>query len=318
MKKIHHYLDGVREKEKLAPHTTLKIGGEAEFFYDASTSGDLLYAVKIASYLGAPYEILAGGSNVLVSDKGFGGLVIKVKSNKLNFEGDAIEVESGASLPLVMAKTSLKGFSGLEWSAGIPGTIGGALFGNAGSFGMSISDIVESVDIYDPERDEAKTLSKKDCGFDYRNSNFKKSNLVILRCKLNLKKGDKENISETIKNNLRYKRENHPIGILSAGCVFKNVNKKSIKDDSCFTREISGKFNSLGYIPAGLLIEMAGFRGYDIGDVMVSKKHANFILNKKGARAEQMIYLINQIKRKIKDQFGVVLEEEIRYIGFKI
>lgn len=310
-------MDGVREKERLALHTTLKIGGEAEFFYDALTPGDLLYAVKIASYFGVPYEILAGGSNVLISDNGFNGLVIKTKGNKLNFEGDTIEVESGASLPVVMAKTSLRGLSGLEWSAGIPGTIGGALFGNAGSFGISISDIVESVDVYDPEKDEAKTFIKKDCDFYYRNSNFKKSNLVILRCRLNLKRGDKESISETIKNNLRYKRDNHPIGIFSAGCVFKNVDKKSIKDNSHFAGEISGKLNSLGYIPAGLLIEMAGFRGYDIGDVMVSKKHANFILNKKGARAEQMIYLINQIKRKIKDQFGVVLEEEIRYIGFK-
>lgn len=314
MKKIHNYLDNIKEKENLARHTTFRVGGDAEFFHEVSSSLDLLRAIRTVSYLGMPYEILAGGSNVLVSDDGFSGLIVKIRGGKFNIDGGVVEVDAGAPLVNLMTKTASEGLSGLEWAAGIPGTVGGAVFGNAGSFGLSISNVIDSVDVYNPKKDEVMTLSNKDCNFDYRDSIFKKENLVILKCRLNLLKDDPIRIAKTINSNLRHKRENHLSGYLSAGCVFKNIDKKSIKStDDKFLREMA----RLEKIPVGFLIQEAGFKGHQIGDAMVSDRHANFIVNKGGACAEQIAYLINMIKNKVENQFGVVLEEEIRYIGFK-
>lgn len=314
MKKIHNYLDNVKEKENLARHTTFRVGGDAEFFYEVSNPLDLLHAVRTASYIGMPYEILAGGSNVLVADNGFSGLIIKIRSGKFDIDGSIVEAEAGAPLASVMTRTASEGLSGLEWAAGIPGTIGGAIFGNAGSFGSAISDAASSVDIYDPKKDEVITLSNRDCDFGYRNSAFKKDNLIILRCKLNLLKDNPSRIAKTINSNLQHKRENHPSGYLSAGCVFKNIDKKSIKaTDDKFLREMA-RFEK---IPVGFLIQEAGLKGHNVGDAIVSDRHANFIVNKGSACAEQIAYLIDMIKNRVEHQFGVVLEEEIRYIGFK-
>ena len=313
MKRIHNYLDNVKEKESLARHTTFRIGGDAEFFYEVSNPLDLLHAIRTVSFLGMPYEILAGGSNVLVSDNGFSGLIIKISNGKFSLDGSVVEVDAGVSLASLISKTASEGLSGLEWAAGIPGTVGGAVFGNAGSFGLSISNVIDSVDIYNPNNDEVMTLSNKDCDFDYRNSLFKKENLVILKCRLSLSKANPVDIAKTISGNLQHKREIHPSGYLSAGCVFKNIDKKSIKStDEKFLREMA-RFEK---IPVGLLIQEAGFKGYNIGDAMVSDKHANFVVNKGSACAEQVVCLINKIKNKVENQSGVVLEEEIRYIGF--
>lgn len=311
MNKIHQYLDNIKEKEKLAGHTTFRIGGEAEFFYEAADRSDLLFAAKTCSYIGMPFHILAGGSNVLVSDKGAGGLVLKVKNNKYSFDEDDLIAEAGVSLPFVVAETARRGLSGLEWAVGIPGTVGGALFGNAGSFGKSISDVVDSVDIYDPDKDEARTLGREECDFDYRNSIFKKNNLVILGCRLQLKKADSGEIKKSMQKNLQHKRQNHPVGIMSAGCVFKNVDKSAIKENANL---LGGAMSGFEKIPAGFLIEKSGLKNYSIGDAMVSGKHANFILNNGNASADQIVYLINQVKKRVHHQFGVVLEEEIRYI----
>lgn len=314
MKKIHHYLGNIKEKENLSKHTSFRVGGDAEFFCEVSNPLDLLHVIRTASYLGMPYEILAGGSNVLVADDGFSGLIIKIRGGKLDVDGSVVEAEAGTSLAGVMARTASEGLSGLEWAAGIPGTVGGAIFGNAGSFGSSMSNVISSVDVYNPKKDEVITLSNRDCDFDYRNSAFKKDNLIILKCRLNLFKDDPDRIVRTISGNLRHKRENHPSGYLSAGCVFKNIDKKSIKaTDDRFLKDMA----RLDKIPVGFLIQEAGFKGHNIGDAIVSDRHANFIVNKGNARAEHISYLIDMIKNKVENQFGVVLEEEIRYIGFK-
>lgn len=313
MKKIHHYLEGVKEKEGLARHTSFKIGGEAELFYNAKNSHDLVRALNVAISLGVPYEIIAGGSNILVSDNGVAGLVIKIGGNNFSIENNIIETEAGVSLAFLMSKAVSSGLAGLEWAAGIPGTIGGAIVGNAGSFEKSVSDVVESVIAYDPKNKEVISLKNKDCNFNYRDSVFKKGNLVILKSRLNLKPGDKDEIVKKIDENLSYKRERHPIGC-SAGSIFKNINKMKIPQSHFIP-----KYNVIKWsdkMPAGFLVDELGLKGYRIGNAIVSDKHGNFILNKGGASGRDISSLIELIKSRAKDRFGVVLEEEIRYIGF--
>lgn len=312
MSKIHQHLSGVKEKEKLAHHTTFKIGGDAEFFYLAKNSQDLVRALNAAISLGMPYQIIAGGSNILISDDGIAGLVVKISGNNFNIENSIIEIEAGVPLAFAVSKAALSGLSGFEWAAGIPGTIGGAIVGNAGSFEKSMSDVIESVVAYNPKKKEVLNLKNNQCGFNYRNSIFKNNDLVILKCRIFLKPGDKKEIARKIEENMAYKKARHPIGF-SAGSIFKNLDKRHIKNGSQFSKENIMKWHDK--LPAGLLIEELGLNGYRIGNAMISDSHGNFILNKGGASARDIASLIRLVKSRAKDRFGVVLEEEIRYIG---
>jgi UDP-N-acetylmuramate dehydrogenase len=202
-------------------------------------------------------------------------------------------VEGGMKLKEIVKFCLKEGLTGLEWAAGIPGTIGGAVYGNISAFGSSMSDLVEKVKIFDVKKEKVKTLSKKDCQFSPKQSIFKKQkNLVILSCLLKLKKGKKREIEKRIKEFLDYRKKNHPLEFPSAGCVFQNPKK----------------------ISAAELIEKAGLKGKKIGDAKISPKHANFIVNLEKATAKDVLELINLIKNKVKKKFGIKLKEEIQFL----
>lgn len=317
-KKLKKELVGnLKENEVLAGYTTFKIGGPARYFYIAKEYSDFIKAIKLASRLGIPYFILGNGSNILVSDQGFEGLVIKKKNgiSPCDFKILKNKIIAGAGVKLnMLTEASVNAcLTGMEWTAGIPGTIGGAVRGNAGAFDGQMADIVEKVIIL--YNNEKKILRKDKLDFSYRNSVFKKNKkYVILSVELKLEKGDKKAIKEKIKYILEKRHKISTPQYPTAGCVFKNPiikNKKIIKE---FEKDTGKK--SFGKIPAGYLIDRLDLKGKKIGNAVVGDKNANFILNVGNATAKDVIILISLIKQKVRNRYNVQLEEEIELVGF--
>jgi len=275
----------------LAKYTTFKIGGPADFFVEVEKEEELVKLLKLLRELNLPYFILGGGSNLLVADEGFRGIVIKIANCELRITNCKIIAGAGVSLGKLVELSAENSLTGLEFAAGIPGTVGGAVRGNAGAWGEAIGDKVKRVKVLTPQG-EIKWIDASDCQFSYRQSRFKKTKEIIWEVELELEKGDRKEIKEKIEENLA-KRASQPKEP-SAGCIF--VNPKPF--------------------PAGELIDKCGLKGKRIGDAQISPKHANFIVNLGNAKAADVIRLIKLIKEKVKEKFGINLEEEVFLLGF--
>lgn len=299
-KKLEEELAGVKKNVLMKNCTTYKIGGPAKYFFSAKTKENLVRALKAAKSLKLQVFILGGGSNLLVSEKGFKGLVIKIDIKNINFQEDKVMVGAGTDLTKLSYQLAEAGLSGLEWATGIPSaTVGGAIFGHAQAFGQKISDTLESVEILDTKKLKFKIFTKNQCRFSLKNSIFKKNkSLIIISAVFLLKKSDKKEIQNKIKEFLNYRKSCHPIDFPSAGSVFVNP-------------EIKGEV-----VRAGSLIEKCGLKGKRVGGAQISEKHANFIINLSNARAKDVLSLINLAKKKVKQTFGINLETEVQLLGF--
>ena len=294
---IKKILQGLKENVPLSVYTTFKIGGLARYFFIAKDKKALITAAKTAKKLNLPFFILGGGSNSLIFDDGFKGLVIKTQNSKIKIiNSGIIYAEAGAKLNDLVLFSAKKSLGGLEWAAGIPGTIGGAVYGNSGwpVNKKSISAVVKSVEVLDLGSDlKIRKISSRNCRFGYRQSIFKHNrNLIILGVYLKLHKGDKGEIKEEIARILKNKKEKTPPGF-SAGSVFKNPPGNH----------------------AGFLIEKCGLKGKKMGGAVISEKHANFIINLGAAKSKDVAKLIDIAKQKVKRKFGIQLEEEIQFIN---
>ncbi len=305
----------------LSGHTNFKIGGPAKFYFEATTSQDLAKAVQVANELSLPYIVLGGGANVLVSDNGFPGLVIIARNQQLKITGTEVKVEAGVNLGFLVQETVAAKLSGLEPLVAIPGTVGGAIYGNAGLPQVAkgcIGDWIKQVKVFSV--DKIIQLTKKECQFSYRSSVFKETKDIILEASLELIPGTYEASQELIKKYITA-RKNQPYNLASSGCVFINVSVTDDKQKEELRAKIKESktletFLTQGQIPAGWLIELAGCKGKQIGGVQVSTKHANYIVNTGDARAEEVIMLISYIKQQVRDKFGIELHEEVQYVGF--
>jgi len=290
----------------LKNYTTFKIGGPAKYFFAAKTKGDLIEAVSVAKKLRLPFFILGGGSNLLISDDGFKELVIKIENLKLKIENSKLIVDAGVSLSKLVDISTKRGLTGLEWAVGIPGTVGGAVFGNAGAFQKSMKNVVKKVEVFDTKELRIENYGLRDCRFGYKDSVFKRNkNLIILSVALKLKKGKKSEIKKKIKEYLNYRKETQPLNYPSAGSVFKNPSPSQV-----FLK----KFGRASGFSAGELIQKCGLKGKKIGQVQISEKHANFIVNLGNARAKDVKKLINLAKKEVKKKFKINLEEEIELL----
>jgi len=327
---VEKILPGIKKNILLRDYTAFKIGGRARYFFEAKTKEELIKAILLAKKFNLPFFILGGGSNLLVSDKGYNGIVIRFQISDFRFQKNKIIAGGGTPLAILVSEAAKNSLTGLEWAAGIPGTIGGAIWGNAGAFGSCMADLVESVEVLDIgdykisnfkfqiPKFKIKILKNKDCKFGYRESIFKKNkNLIILSAVLRSKKGKRKEIERKIRENLNYRRETQPLNFPSAGSVFKNY-ELGIKKYELIKKfpEIKN-FIKKGQIPAGWLIEKCGLKGKRIGKAKISEKHSNFIINLGGAKAKDVKKLIKLIKQKVKKKFGITLEEEVQYLGFK-
>jgi len=293
----------------LKNYTTFKIGGKAKYFFIAKTKEDLFCAITAAKKLKLPFFVLGGGSNLLVSDKGYEGLVINFKFSVFSFQKNKIIVGAGTRLGELVNASAERRLTGLEWASGIPGTVGGAVFGNAGAFQKSMKDVVKEVEVLDTKDLRFKIYDFKKCQFGYRNSIFKhKKNLIILSIIFKLKKGKKSEIKKRIKEYLNYKKERQPFDYPSAGSIFKNPSGFSVGELG-----EESKFSSSSFA-AARLIEKCGLKGKRIGQAKISEKHANFIVNLGNARAKDVKELIDLVKKEVKKKFKINLEEEIRFL----
>ncbi|MEK7624614.1 MAG: UDP-N-acetylmuramate dehydrogenase [Patescibacteria group bacterium] len=307
----------------LKNHTSFKIGGPAKYFFEAKNFKDLVKAVKEAKQKQIPFFILGGGTKLLVNDKGFNGLIIKIKSSGFKIQENKIISEAGVSLARLVIASIKANLTGLEWAIEIPGTVGGAVHGNCGAFGSSLSKIVKNIVVFNPDSFKIKTYSNKQCEFKYRGSVFSAHNEsasgekpnrdIILSAELRLKKGNPKKSLAVIKEYLKRRRERispYP----SAGSIFKNYELKSVNYEN---DPLVKKFPELeklikgDKIPVAYLIEKCGLKGKKIGGAKISEKQANIIVNFNKAKAENVSALIDLAKKKVKKKFRIVLEEEV-------
>lgn len=324
----------VKENEPLSNRTTFKIGGPAEFFLAAKTVDDAVRAARAARELGLPIFVFGGGSNILVSDEGVKGLVVKMANQEIAVDGVKAVVGAGAPTGLVAMRAAEAGLSGFEWAAGIPGTIGGAIRGNAGCYGGEMKDIVESVRVLDlsPEASAKcdggveRTLTNAECGFAYRDSAFKRApGRVIVAATLALAKAEGAEASKArLRRIILDRKEKQPVEYPTAGCMFMNWRPASEEDLESLRRAFDLDKDeqvprtAQASVPAGWIIDRAQLKGMKVGHVQVSEKHGNFFLNDGKASASDVVALTAAVKTRIRNMTnGIVqLREEVEYVGF--
>jgi len=308
--------DKLKKNEILAKHTNFRIGGPADFFVEAISGDEIVEAVKAVEAAGMPYFLLGGGSNVLISDDGFRGLVIKIANRQVEINGTTVTAGAGALTSMVAGKAIRAGLTGFEWAVTIPGTIAGAVVGNAGCYGGEIGEVVKSVKVL--RQNEIVELSKEDCNFQYRESIFKSpdNNDVILEVVLGLEECDSEKCRQKADEFIAKRKASQPFDNSSAGCIFKNYTFQNEEEVSKLKEalDVSEAMLANKSISVGWLIDQLGLRGVGVGDAAVSDKHGNFILNKGQATAKDVTELIGLIKQKVGDRVGIELEEEVRVI----
>lgn len=287
-------LPGIQLDEPLSRHTTFQVGGPASYFLASNDVPTIQKAVQLAAKAGLPVAALGGGSNVLVADTGFAGLIVNLNSTYCEVHPDGtIGADAGTVLSRVVRSAISANLSGIEFAVGIPGSFGGALAGNAGTGGHGIAELATSVTYLDA-KGELHTCSKSDLDVSYRYTRFKYASAeIIVSGALQLASGNPADIQVKVREAVE-RRSWQPKGAWCAGCVFKNP--------------------SGGH--AGKLIEQAGLKGKKIGGAMVSNEHANFVVNTGTATAEDIVILISYVKQQVRDQLGVQLAEEVRYLGF--
>lgn len=308
------------ENEPMNKHTSFRIGGPARLYYIANSADEAIRVFETAKELQIPTVTFGGGSNLLVSDDGYQGLLIQMANRNITIEGTRVMAESGVITGLVARKSVDAGLTGFEWAIGVPGTIGGAIYGDAGCYGGEMRDAIVSVDAYRIRDGQRLTLSKEECQFGYRESLFKREPYLILSCTLELKPSPDPAVGkQRMEDIMRQRKEKQPLEQSSAGCAFKNFEFSNEAEVELLRREVEVpesmlKNKSLG---AGWLVDQAGLLGQAVGQVEVSTKHGNFLVNRGQARAQDVIGLISLIKRKIRDEFGIEMHEEVQYVGFE-
>lgn len=301
----------------LSDFTTFHLGGPARFFVEVKDKNKLEEALQFAREKKIKWFILGGGSNLLVSDQGFDGLVIQINNRESEIQGTEIVVSAGLFLSEVVFLARKNNLSGLEWATGIPGSVGGAIFGNAGAYGSTIKDSITKVEILDLTQEKFlwKEYSVGDCHFKYRTSIFKqKKECVIFSAVFSLKISKEEEIEARMRDVIQKRKGKIPQNP-SAGSFFKNPIVENLKVLVEFEKDQNIKSRG-GKIPAGWLIDQLDLRGQKIGGAMISQEHANFIINAGNAKAEDVIILASLIKQKVRNRFGIQLEEEVQFLGF--
>ena len=283
----------IKIDEKLSEYVNFKVGGPADILLIPNSKEQVIKSIKICKENNIPFYLIGNGSNILVRDGGFRGVVLSLKNVKnIYVDGEKIEAECGVMLKEVSDKAIENSLTGFEFACGIPGTIGGAVFMNAGAYDGEISKVIESAEVID-ENCNIIRLSREELDFGYRSSLVMKKGYTVLSAVFKLEKGQVKTIKELIEDLTNKRESKQPLEYPSAGSTFKRPT---------------------GYF-AGKLIQDAGLKGYSIGGAAVSEKHSGFVINKGNATAKDITDLIKHIQDEVKKQFGVDLHPEVRIIG---
>lgn len=282
---------GVRD-EPMSKHTSLRIGGPADYFVRVTTERDLVGTIAVAREHELPVLMLGGGTNMLVSDRGVRGVVLKNDWSESSVDGTTITAASGTPLASVAAVAARNGVVGLEWMATVPGTVGGAVHGNAGAFGSEVKDVLVDATLMDLNGD-TWTVSNAELGFAYRTSNLQKTPIVVVSARFRGAPGDRATAVRRIKEIANERIAKQPLAQPNTGSIFRNP---------------GGDY-------AGRLIEAAGLKGATEGGAMISPKHANFIVNVGDATAKDVWKLMQRAQGEVRDRFGVELVPEVELVG---
>lgn len=286
-------INDIKIDEKLSEYVNFKVGGPADILLIPNSKEQVIKSIKICKENNIPFYLIGNGSNILVRDGGFRGVVLSLKNVKnIYVDGEKIEAECGVMLKEVSDKAIENSLTGFEFACGIPGTIGGAVFMNAGAYDGEISKVIESAEVID-ENCNIIRLSREELDFGYRSSLVMKKRYTVLSAVFKLEKGQVKTIKELIEDLTNKRESKQPLEYPSAGSTFKRPT---------------------GYF-AGKLIQDAGLKGYSIGGAAVSEKHSGFVINKGNATAKDITDLIKHIQDEVKKQFGVDLHPEVRIIG---
>lgn len=285
----------ILEMEPMSNHTTFRIGGPADLFAVPDTMEQAAAIVRICREQNYPFYVIGNGSNLLVSDEGYRGLILQLYRNfsEITVEGEEITVQAGAMLSVIAKKALAHSLTGFEFASGIPGTIGGAAVMNAGAYGGEMKDVLVEVTVLTKEN-EVKVIPVQELQLSYRHSVIPQNEWIVLGAKLRLKKGEEAQIRARMEELKEQRVTKQPLEYPSAGSTFKRPE---------------------GYF-AGKLIMDAGLRGYTVGGAQVAEKHCGFVVNRGGATAADVLQLMADVSDKVKEQFGVTLEPEVKMLGF--
>lgn len=286
--------DSIFLDEPMKAHTTFRVGGPADFYVTPSSPQQLSALVKLCKVQNMPYYIIGNGSNLLVGDKGYRGVIIQIykEMNRIIIEETELKVQAGALLSRIASEALGNELGGFEFAAGIPGTIGGAAVMNAGAYGGEMKDVLKDVTVLD-ENGDILIIEAEDLELGYRTSIIAKKGYVVVEATIALYKDSKEEIQAKMEDYKERRITKQPLEYPSAGSTFKRPE---------------------GYF-AGKLIQDAGLRGFQVGGAQVSEKHCGFVINKDNATAADVVELMKQVSEKVGEQFGVTLEPEVKRIG---
>lgn len=305
------------ERHPLAQFSSYNIGGPARYFIDARTPDEIMQGIALAREQKLPFLFFGGGTNLLISDEGFPGVVIRPNITHCEHDGVRMRVGAGVLMRDAIEYAAVHGLRGLEWAGGLPGTVGGAIRGNAGCFGGETKDSIESVEALNVETGARHEFSNAMCEFGYRTSVFKNhpGEYAILNATFALTPGDPVAIRSVMERNMQYRIERHPMEYPNIGSIFKNVDAQHVPADIRATIAHVVKTDPFPVVPAAYLIAESGLKGMSRGGAMISPKHPNFIVNVLDASASDVAELIELAKREVADRFGVTLVEEIQRVA---
>lgn len=287
-------ISSVKEEELMSKHTTFKVGGKVDYFVMPSSVGEIKDILLLCKNYNVPLFIMGNGSNLLVSDLGFRGVVLSIGNafNKIQIQDDILTVEAGALLSKISNVALKNSLTGFEFAGGIPGTLGGAVSMNAGAYGSEIKDVLLDVEVIDKDGNLI-TISNSDLEFGYRTSIITKKDYIVLSARIKLQRGNSDKIKEKMEELLIARKTKQPLEYPSAGSTFKRPE---------------------GYF-AGKLIQDAGLKGYRVGGAEVSQKHSGFVINIGNATARDIYNLIRYIQKEVYEKFSISLETEVKFVG---
>jgi UDP-N-acetylmuramate dehydrogenase len=303
----------VSEGAPLSSYTRFGIGGPADIFAEAGNASAFVEALRVARASGLDYSVIGSGTNLIVSDAGYRGLVLRFRGEAIRREGDAIVADAGAELQSVVDFSVAEGLQGLETLAGIPGSLGAAVYGNAGAYGHSMSERVTKVTFFDGEA--VRTFGSRDCEFQYRESVFKRhKDWIVFFAELSMTPADPTELRRIAEDIMAVRNEKFPPTMKCAGSVFKNLIFAELPES--VARAVPQSSVREGKVPAAFFLDQAGAKGLSRGDIHVAAYHANLIYNGGAGTARDLRDLIADVKSRVHAKFGLTLEEEVQYVGF--
>ncbi len=301
------------EHAPLSRYTRFGIGGPAELYVETADETSFMQALSAARSGGSAFVVIGGGTNLIVSDRGFPGIVLRFTASRIQHEGACVRADAGAELQSLVDYTASRGLQGLETMTGIPGSVGAAVYGNAGAYGHSMMERVRSVRFLDGE--QVRAIDNAECGFRYRESVFKRrKEWIVFSAELRLDCGSASELQRTADDILRVRNEKYPPTMKCAGSIFKNLILSELPQA---VRElVPENVVREGKVPSAWFLEQVGAKGMTNGDIHVAEYHANLIYNAGNGTAAELVEIIRALKNRVRERFGFELEEEVQYVGF--